>query len=237
MKLTRIAALAALGVAATFSLTACNGDDSSNGQAAGSSSSSAPSAPATADSGSSDSSGSSGSSASSNGGSKSSGGGSTAGAGKSGSAKGSANGAVNGTSKSDGKTKFCKTQDLAIDAQNAAADKTSGRVNITMINRGSTTCSATGFAGVDIKDADHTSNPIPRGQAQPRITTLKPGDAAVFDLAYTIDSSGNSLSHPTNILVTPPNETHTITLNWPSGAGAVKGSYADVEVYPTHNTD
>ncbi|MFJ2406977.1 DUF4232 domain-containing protein [Streptomyces xanthochromogenes] len=234
MKLTRIAALAALGVAATFSLTACNGDDSSNGQAAGSSSSSAPSAPATADSGSSDS---SGSSASSNGGSKSSGGGSTAGSGKSGSAKGSANGAVNGTSKSDGKTKFCKTQDLAIDAQNAAPDKTSGRINITMVNRGSTTCSATGFAGVDIKDADHTSNPIPRGQAQPRITTLKPGDAAVLDLAYTIDSSGNSLSHPTNILVTPPNETHTITLNWPSGAGAVKGSYADVEVYPTHNTD
>ena len=106
-----------------------------------------------------------------------------------------------------------------------------------MINRGSTTCSATGFAGVDIKDADHTSNPIARGQAQPRITTLKPGDAAVFDIAYTIDSSGNSLSHPTNILVTPPNETHTITLDWPSGTGQVKGSYADVQVYPTHNTN
>ncbi|MET9362871.1 DUF4232 domain-containing protein [Streptomyces sp. NPDC006632] len=231
MKLTRIAALAALGVAATFSLTACNGDDSSNGQAAGSSSSAAP-APATADPGSSDSSGS----AASNGGAKTSGGGgSTSGSGKSGGAKGSANGAVNGTGKGDGKTTFCKTQDLAIDAQNAAPDKTSGRINITMINRGSTTCSATGFAGVDIKDADHTSNPITRGQAQPRITTLKPGDAAVFDIAYTIDASGKSLSHPTNILVTPPNETHTITLNWPSGAGNVKGSYGDVEVYPTHN--
>ncbi|MFG2723045.1 DUF4232 domain-containing protein [Streptomyces sp. NPDC048416] len=233
MKLTRIAAVAALGVAATFSLTACNGDDSSNGQAAtGSASSPAPNAPAT---GSSDS---SGSSASSNGGAKTSGGGgSTSGSGKSGGAKGSANGAVNGTGKGDGKTTFCKTADLAIDAQNAAPDKTSGRINITMINRGSTTCSATGFAGVDIKDGDHTSNPIPRGQAQPRITTLKPGDAAVFDLAYTIDSSGKSLSHPTNILVTPPNETHTITLAWPSGAGAVKGSYADVEVYPTHNAN
>ncbi|MCX5384884.1 DUF4232 domain-containing protein [Streptomyces sp. NBC_00083] len=234
MKLTRIAAIAALGVAATFSLTACNGDDSSNGQAAGSPSAAAP-APVTADPGSSDS---SGSSASSNGGAKSSGGGgSTSGSGKSGGAKGSANGAVNGTGQGDGKTKFCKTADLAIDAQNAAPDKTSGRVNITMINRGSTTCSATGFAGVDIKDADHTSNPIPRGQAQPRITTLKPGDAAVFDIAYTIDSSGKSLSHPTNILVTPPNETHTITLNWPSGAGSVKGSYGDVQVYPTHNTN
>ncbi|MFE7357439.1 DUF4232 domain-containing protein [Streptomyces sp. NPDC057543] len=48
---------------------------------------------------------------------------------------------------------------MAIDARDAAPDKDSGRIDITMINRGSTTCSATGFAGVDIKDADHTSNP------------------------------------------------------------------------------
>ncbi|MFD9429249.1 DUF4232 domain-containing protein, partial [Streptomyces sp. NPDC060054] len=126
--------------------------------------------------------------------------------------------------------------DLAIDATDAAPDETSGRIDITMINRGSTTCSATGFAGVDIKDTDHTSNPIGRGQAQPRITTLKPGAAAVFDLAYDIDSTGNSLAHPTNILVTPPNETHTVTLKWPAGAGDIKGAYTDVEVYPTHTT-
>jgi hypothetical protein len=105
-----------------------------------------------------------------------------------------------------------------------------------MVNRGSTTCSATGFAGVDIKDADHTSSPIERGHAQPRITTLKPGDAAVFDLAYDIDPSGKSLASPTNILVTPPNETHTVSLKWPAGAGAIKGAYTDVEVYPTHTT-
>ncbi|WP_438296372.1 DUF4232 domain-containing protein [Streptomyces sp. HUAS TT7] len=103
--------------------------------------------------------------------------------------------------------------------------------------RGSATGSATGFAGVDIKDADHTSNPIHRGHAQPRIITLKPGDAAVFDLSYTIDTSGNSLAHPTNIQVTPPNETHTVTLNWPTGAGQIKGAYTDVEVYPTHTTN
>ncbi|MFJ7196322.1 MULTISPECIES: DUF4232 domain-containing protein [unclassified Streptomyces] len=132
---------------------------------------------------------------------------------------------------------FCKTQDLAIDAMDAAPDEESGRIDITMINRGSTTCSATGFAGVDIKDADNTSNPIERGHAQPRITTLKPGDAAVFNLSYDIDNTGNSLASPTNILVTPPNETHTITLNWPEGAGDIKGAYTDVEVYPTHTTE
>lgn len=104
-----------------------------------------------------------------------------------------------------------------------------------MVNRGSVTCSATGFAGVDIKDADHTSSPVDRGSAQPRITVLKPGDAAVFDIAYDIDSSGKSLTSPTGILVTPPNETHTVDLKWPAGAGPVKGSSIGVRVYPTHN--
>lgn len=138
---------------------------------------------------------------------------------------------------SAGEGTFCKTEDLAIDARDATTDEISGRIDITMINRGSTTCSATGFAGVDIKDADNTSNPIERGRAQPRITTLKPGEAAVFNLAYDIDNSGDSLADPTDIQVTPPNETHTVSLKWPAGAGEIKGAYTEVEVYPTHTTN
>lgn len=227
MKSTRITALAVIGVAVTLSLTACGNDDSGKDSSSkGLSSSSAPS-----------------SSSSSDGGSKSEGGsgsdGSQAGKAKSGSGKGTGagGGTANGATKNGGKVTFCKTEDLAIDARDAAPDKDSGRIDVTMINRGSTTCSATGFAGVDIKDADHTSNPIERGHAQPRITTLKPGDAAVFDLAYNIDNSGNSLTSPTNILVTPPNETHTVSLKWPAGAGKIKGAYTDVQVYPTHTTE
>ncbi|WP_406346516.1 DUF4232 domain-containing protein [Streptomyces sp. NBC_00648] len=228
MKYTRSTALAAIGVAATLSLTACGSDGSAK------------------DSSSKDSSSTSSSPA--NGGSQSEGGsnsqGSQAGDAKSGlsedteSRPGAANGATKpgGKATTGGKVTFCKTKDLAIDANNAAPDKNSGRIDITMINRGSTTCSATGFAGVDIKDADHTSNPIERGHAQPRITTLKPGDAAVFDLAYDIDTTGRSLASPTNILVTPPNETHTVSLKWPARAGKIKGAYTNVEVYPTHTT-
>ncbi|WP_327296855.1 MULTISPECIES: DUF4232 domain-containing protein [unclassified Streptomyces] len=231
MKYTRITALAAVSLAATLSLTACGSDNS--GQDSSSKGTSDTSASDTSATGSS----ATGSSAS-GGGSKSeagSGSGSEAGTTKSGSGQGTeAETTSNGATTTGGKATFCKTKDLAIDAAPDAADP--GRVNITMINRGATTCSATGFAGVDIKDEDHTSNPIERGHAQPRITTLKPGDAAVFDIAYTVLKTGNSLSRPTNILVTPPNETHTVTLNWPEGAGAIKGAYTDVEVYPTHTT-
>lgn len=221
MKYTRIAAFAAISVAATLSLTACGDDSSGKDSSKGSSSSSA---------------------SSSDGDSKSEGGSGSgdaeAGNAKSDSAEDTETraGAANGATKTGSKATSCKTEDLAIDARDAAPDEASGRINITMVNRGSTTCSATGFAGVDIKDADNTSSPIQRGHAQPRITHLKPGDAAVFNLAYEIDGSGNSLAHPTNILVTPPNETHAVSLEWPTGAGEIKGAYTDVEVYPTHTT-
>ncbi|WP_432166945.1 DUF4232 domain-containing protein [Streptomyces sp. bgisy031] len=228
MKYTRVTALAAIGVAATLSLTACSGDGSGKASSSKGSSSSSSSSSA-GDSKSKDGSTSEGGSGS---------GGSQAGNAKSGSGDDTKADAdtANGATKTGSKITFCKTEDLAIDARNAAPDEESGRIDITMINRGSTTCSATGFAGVDITDIDNTSNPIERGQAQPRITTLKPGDAAVFNLAYDIDNTGNSLSHPINIQVTPPNETHTVSLKWPAGAGEIKGAYTDVEVYPTHTT-
>ena len=213
MKHTRIAALAAIGIAASLSLTACGGNGSGKDSSSKGSSSS--------------------SSSSSEDGSTSKAGDAKSGSGQDTKALA---GAANGATETGGKGTFCKTEDLAIDARDAATDEASGRIDITMINRGSTTCSATGFAGVDIKDVDNTSNPIERGHAQPRITTLKPGDAAVFNLAYDIDNTGDSLTHPTNILVTPPNETHTVSLKWPAGAGEIKGAYTDVQVYPTHTT-
>ncbi|MGW7048410.1 DUF4232 domain-containing protein [Streptomyces avermitilis] len=228
MKHTRIAAIAAISLAATLSLTACSGDGSGKDSSAkGASTPPSAASSSTSDADSKSGSGSnSGDSTANN--TKPDSGGQDAQAGT---------GSTNSAAKTSKKVTFCKTADLAIDATNAAPDKTSGRINITMINRGSTTCSATGFAGVDIKDADHTSNPIERGPAQPRITTLKPGDAAIFDLAYTIDTTGNSLTTPTNILVTPPNETHTVSLEWPAAAGQIKGAYTDVQVYPTHTTE
>ncbi|MFJ9036862.1 DUF4232 domain-containing protein [Streptomyces sp. NPDC102406] len=221
MKYTRITALAALGVAAGLTLTACGADNSGK--------------PSSSSKGSSSSSSSRGD-AKPQGSSDATSGSQADNAEPAATKDTRAGGAVSSGTQAGGKVTFCKTKDLAVDAVDAAPDETTGRINITMVNRGSTTCSATGFAGVDIKDADHTSNPIERGPAQPRVTTLKPGDAAIFDLAYTIDKTGESLSSPTDILVTPPNETHTVSLKWPAGAGDIKGAYTDVQVYPTHTT-
>ncbi|MYR55316.1 DUF4232 domain-containing protein [Streptomyces sp. SID625] len=240
MKYTRIAALAAAGVAATLSLTACGGDGSGKDTSAKDTSAANVSS-SSADSGAQTEGGSGSGNSEAPSDAKSGSGDGKTGSGNtkpdSGDNTKAGAGAGGGAGQTSGKITFCKTANLAVDARNAAPDASSGRINITMVNRGSTTCSATGFAGVDIKDADHTSNPIERGHAEPRITTLKPGDTAIFDLAYDIDTTGKSLTSPTNLLVTPPNETHTVTLDWPAGAGQIKGAYTDVQVFPTHTTE
>lgn len=108
----------------------------------------------------------------------------------------------------------CKTQNLTVEAKNASPDASTGTIDITMTNRGTTTCSATGFAGIGITDQDTTTNPIERGKAEPRITDLKPGEAAIFNLSYEIDNSANSLTRPTEIQVTPPNQTSHVNVKW-----------------------
>ena len=88
-----------------------------------------------------------------------------------------------------------------------------------MTDRSSAACSVTGFAGSGVTDEDATANPVPRGEAGPRVTEVQPGDAAVFNLPYEVDSSGKSLTHPAELQVTPPNQTSHVTVKWPAGAG------------------
>ncbi|KAK1179434.1 DUF4232 domain-containing protein [Streptomyces sp. NBS 14/10] len=142
-------------------------------------------------------------------------------------------GSGNGAAKGGGKSKFCRTSDLIMEAVDSSPDENVGEVTVQMTNKGAKTCSATGFAGVDLKDIDGTSAPVDRGGEQPRITDLKPGDTATFSISYEVDFSGDSLASPTNIIVTPPNETHSVSLEWPADALKLAGPYDDkIQVHP-----
>ncbi|MBL1097678.1 DUF4232 domain-containing protein [Streptomyces coffeae] len=139
----------------------------------------------------------------------------------------------NGAAKGGGKSKFCRTNDLTMEAVDSSPDQKVGEVTVQMTNKGAKTCSATGFAGVDLKDIDGTSAPVHRGGEQPRITDLKPGDTATFSISYKVDLSGDSLASPTNIIVTPPNETRSVSLKWPAEALKLAGPYDDkIQVHP-----
>ncbi|MEU8825793.1 DUF4232 domain-containing protein [Streptomyces sp. NPDC048636] len=142
-------------------------------------------------------------------------------------------GSGNGASKGGGKGKFCRTDDLMMEAVDSSPDQQTGEVTVQMTNKGAKTCSATGFAGVDLKDGDGTSAPVHRGGEQPRITDLKSGDTATFSISYKVDSSGDSQASPTDIIVTPPNETHSVSLKWPAEALKLAGPYDEkIQVHP-----
>ncbi|MFI0259034.1 DUF4232 domain-containing protein [Streptomyces sp. NPDC017056] len=229
----RVAA-AALTAAAALSLTACSGSDAAASKSAGQSGAGA----AAEAGGANPASGAQGTEAQPDNAKPGSGEGtsSRAGSGSSGGSGGSAPsraGSGGGAAKSAGKSKFCRTSELNMEAVDSSPDHETGDVTVQMTNKGGRTCSVTGFAGVDLKDADGTSAPVHRGGEQPRITDLKVGDTATFSISYKVDSSGDSLASPTNIIVTPPNETHSVSLKWPAEALKLAGPYDEkIKVHP-----
>ncbi len=132
-----------------------------------------------------------------------------------------------------GKGKFCRTNELTAGAVDSSPDWKVGEVTVRMTNKGTRTCSVTGFSDDDLKDIDGTSAPVHRGGEQPRITDLKPDDTATFSISYVVDFSGDSPASLASIIVTPPDETHSVSLRWPADALKLAGPYDEkIRVHP-----
>ncbi|WP_424861461.1 DUF4232 domain-containing protein [Streptomyces sp. MMS24-I29] len=198
-KRARRTVVAAIGLAAAFSLTACNGDDadgaaapaaSTAGQNAGTSNSTG-----TSGSGSKESTGSSGS-----GSSDSSGSGSSAGKGT-----------------GDAGAGACRTDALQVEAADNTTDKKEGVVTVSFKNTGGD-CVVNGFAGADLKTADGSSISLDRNGDATGRDVIKTGDLAAFNIYFPVNNSGGSGVRPTKIVVTPPNETKSVTVSWPAGS-------------------
>ncbi|MEU5001689.1 DUF4232 domain-containing protein [Streptomyces sp. NPDC021622] len=187
----RVAA-AALGVAAGLSLTACNGDDVT-GQGDPSSASSASS-----------SSGGSGSGGSDQGGGQDS-------AGSSG-----GQGTAAGTgSDENGRIGKCRTDELDITAMDSTiGGDTEGTVAVTLENGGGRDCALSGFAGVDLKTSEGALSAQRSGQPAERMI-LKDGESVSFGINYPMNDSGGSGVGVTGLVVTPPGETKSVSLEWP----------------------
>ncbi|MFI0737556.1 DUF4232 domain-containing protein [Streptomyces sp. NPDC021100] len=201
---------AALAVAASLSLTACQNDDGK-----------AQSDPSSASSASSAKGGGTGSGGSDQGGSEQSGGKDSSGKGSGGSGgkgsgeKGTAAGAG---SHENGKTAKCRTADLTVTAQDHTIDgDPDGTVAVEFKNHGGHDCTVTGYAGVDLKTTAGSLSARRTGEQAPRVV-LKNGQSVAFGISYPVNKSGGSGVRVTGLLVTPPGETHTVTLRWPGGA-------------------
>ncbi|MCZ1003659.1 DUF4232 domain-containing protein [Streptomyces mirabilis] len=213
---------AALAVAAGLSLTACQNDNAGTGQSDPSSPSTVSSSGGGSDSGSSDQGGaknSAGTSSATNSGTTSSGGtGTAAGTG----------------SNANAKVGKCRTDELEITAKDNTIDgDPDGTVVVTLTNHGGRDCTVSGYAGVDLKTNAGSLSAKRTGQ-QAGSTILKNGKSTYFPVNYPFNKSGGSGVRITGLVVTPPDETKSVTLNWPGAATlpVTDGSGSPVKVGP-----
>ncbi|MEU6769466.1 DUF4232 domain-containing protein [Streptomyces sp. NPDC046853] len=218
MKHTRKAVAAVIGLVAALSLTACNGDDNASSETG-----SKPTASADQGGGGSDT--DTGSDAGGTGE------GSTGGEGSDGGdARGDAQGTAAGTGdNSNGKVGICRTDELEVNATDNTTDKTEGVVTVVFKNGGGRDCSMKGYAGVDLTASTGDTLSVDRNGEQAVPGVLKDGDSAAFNITFPYNNSGGSGVRIKSLVVTPPNETKHVTLDWPAGTlpvsdgeGAVK---------------
>ncbi|MGW1758806.1 DUF4232 domain-containing protein [Streptomyces mirabilis] len=213
---------AALAVAAGLSLTACQNDDADTGQSAPSSGATASSSGGASDSGRSDQGGakdSAGTSSATNSGATSSGGtGTAAGTG----------------SNANAKVGKCRTDELDITAKDNTIDgDPDGTVVVELTNHSGRDCTISGYAGVDLKTNAGSLSAKRTGQ-QATSAVLKNGKSTYFPVNYPFNKSGGSGVRVTGLVVTPPDETKSVTLNWPGAATlpVTDGSGSPVKVGP-----
>ncbi|MFJ5807594.1 DUF4232 domain-containing protein [Streptomyces sp. NPDC093093] len=209
----------ALAIAAGLSLTACqNGED---GAAAGSPSSATTAPPAA-------------STPSSSGGGVGSGGSDQSGGKSSAGTGGNGKGTAAGTGSDNGKAGKCRTDDLEITAvDGTVGGDTEGTVAVQLKNRGGKDCTLSEYAGVDVKTASGSLSAKRTGE-HPGATTLKKGAAVSFGVTYPLNTSGGSGVRLTGLVVTPPDETKSVTLAWPGAATlpVTEGNGSPVKVGP-----
>ncbi|MFD0023108.1 DUF4232 domain-containing protein [Streptomyces sp. NPDC058382] len=198
---------AALALAAGLSLTACQNDDEAVGQTDPAANSSAPAA--------SSSDGGSNSSGSDQVGAKDSARSKTGGSSSVGSASGGSGPAA--------KTGKCTTDGLKITAKNTFIDgDPDGNIAVELTNTSGSDCVISGFAGVDLKTSAGTISATRKGKADAPYT-LKNGKEIDFYVSYPLNKTGGSGVSITGLVVTPPNETKSVTLAWPGESSLPAG--------------
>ncbi|MFF2642518.1 DUF4232 domain-containing protein [Streptomyces niveus] len=204
---------AALAVAATLSLTACN-DEDLTGQGD-------PSAASTV--------------------SPSGGSGSDSSKGSDGSEKaggqqdtGSGSGSGSDSGSGGGGAEKCRTDDLDISATDGTISGDSeGMVVVEFKNLGGKDCVLAAYAGVDLKTGSGSLSAERTGQ-EADTTVLKDGESTFFGVTYPMNDSGGSGVSVSALLVTPPNETKSFSVEWPSSntLPVTDGSGSSVRVGP-----
>ncbi|MEU4012427.1 DUF4232 domain-containing protein [Streptomyces pseudogriseolus] len=137
-------------------------------------------------------------------------------------------------SAEDGKVADCRTDELEVTASDVTIEgDTVGTVAVEFTNGGGRDCTLTGYAGVDLKTNAGPLSAERTGEEAPSVV-LKDGKSVWFAVTYPVNDSGGSGVRVTGLVVTPPNETKSVTLDWPGGSSlpVTDGSGTPVKVGP-----
>ncbi|MGW7572895.1 DUF4232 domain-containing protein [Streptomyces sp. NPDC054765] len=112
------------------------------------------------------------------------------------------------------KASFATGGDAAPDP-NASGDTTT---SIVLTNKGSRACVIGGFPGVDLK-SENGGEPWSLARSSKKFSsiTLQPGDSTDFTINVAMTKEETGFYQPAYAEVTPPNETTSLTVQWPWG--------------------
>ncbi|MFJ6657622.1 DUF4232 domain-containing protein [Streptomyces sp. NPDC091377] len=128
----------------------------------------------------------------------------------------------------------CRTDELEITATDSTiGGDEEGTVGVTFKNGGGRECSLSGYAGVDLETSEGTLSAERSGEETTPVV-LKDGEEVHFGVQYPLNESGGSGVRITGLVVTPPNETKSVTLDWPGSATlpVTEGGGSSVTVGP-----
>ncbi|MFE1319625.1 DUF4232 domain-containing protein [Kitasatospora phosalacinea] len=142
-------------------------------------------------------------------------------------------GGSTGGAAGTGKPAKCLTADLTVTAVDATVTgDAEGTVAVELKNHSGKDCTIAGYAGVDLQAAEGTLSAQRSGE--PVVSAvLKNGKSTYFGVSYPVNTTGGSGVRITKLVVTPPDETHSVTIPWPGGSLPVTdGSGSPVKVGP-----
>ncbi|MFG2206227.1 DUF4232 domain-containing protein [Streptomyces sp. NPDC048638] len=90
--------------------------------------------------------------------------------------------------------------------------------SVVLTNKGGSACTIGGFPGVDLKSENGGERwSLQRSTAKHGSITLNPGDSTDFTINVALTKEEEGFYQPAWADVTPPNETKSITIEWPWG--------------------
>ncbi|GHI03494.1 lipoprotein [Streptomyces cellostaticus] len=127
----------------------------------------------------------------------------------------------------------CSTSDVAFSI--GANEPGAGRENFSLIltNISAGTCTLYGYPGAEFRDAKNnavTTNPV-RVAPSSGLVSLRPGTRATAQLSFSDPATSGAVSAaPARLVVTPPDETRTLSAAWTHGAVPTGGNASAVRI-------